>query len=435
MADSYPIRSISPDQFDAFHAVDEQAFYGRPPSQRLRAAMMSQLEFDRTLAAFDGQTPVGNTTAWGLRLCLPGGMAPAAGVTLVAVLPTHRRRGILTSLMRRQLAGIRERGEAIAVLWASEAQIYGRFGYGPATWHASFLIKRGEGTLRPEVAGLSRAASEAGGLRLRIVTPEAVQAEMGKVYETVLPDRPGMFARDDAWWSRVLRTNDDSTADSEPLRGVLAEDDSGPRGYAIYSAKLEWDTQTFLADGSLHVKELIAADPAAAALLWGDLLSRDLVTEMTASLRPVDDPLVHLLADPRRARRRVGDGVWVRLTDVPKALGLRRYSCPVDVVIEVTDALLPGNSGRWRLVAGGGTAARSGGGPDGGVGFAGQCSADDSEADLTLDVAALGAAYLGGTRLGELAGAGLVTEHRAGALAGLSAALSWDPAPWCPLIF
>lgn len=140
MAAPYPIRPIDPDEFDAFHVVNEQAFFGRPPSKRMRAAIMSQLEFDRTLTAFDGRTPVGNTASWSLRLCVPGVMTAAAGVTLVAVMPTHRRRGIMSSLMRRQLAGIAERGEAIAVLWASEAEIYGRFGYGPASWHENFTF-------------------------------------------------------------------------------------------------------------------------------------------------------------------------------------------------------------------------------------------------------------------------------------------------------
>ncbi|MGH3157256.1 MAG: GNAT family N-acetyltransferase [Streptosporangiaceae bacterium] len=462
MADPYTIRPISPDEFDAFHAVDQQAFFGQPPGERTRAALVSQLDFGRTLAAFDDGIPVGNTAAWSLRLCLPGGMAPVAGVTLVAVLPTHRRRGIASSLMRRQLAGIRERGEAIAALWASEAEIYGRFGYGPATWQANFSFRRGDGVLRPEVRrGLEAAvaggiwtgtgtgtggggggggarACGGGGLRLRIAEPEMARAEMCDVYQEALPGRPGMFARADIWWDRVLRTKNDSQDDIEPLRCVLAENDSGTRGYAIYTGKLEWDAETFLADGSVHVRELIANDPAACALLWGDLLSRDLVTEVTASLRPADDPVVHLLADPRRARRQVSDGLWVRLTDVPQALGLRRYSCPVDVTVEVGDALLPENAGVWRLVASGeiGMSGENGVSGEAGVGgFGAVCEAGGGAADLTLDVAARGAAYLGGTRLGELAGAGLVTEHRPGAVAALSAALAWDPAPWCPIIF
>jgi|SRR5579875_1334849 len=444
MADPYPIRAIRPDELDAFHAVLEQAFLSPAPGERMRAAIMRQLEFDRTLTAFDGPAPVGNAAAWSLQLCLPGAMAPAAGVTLVAVLPGYRRRGIMSSLMRRQLADLRDRGEAIAVLWASEAEIYGRFGYGAATWHANFCFQRGDGTLRPgagTVVGSDGPDPVGDGLRVRIVAPEAVRTELAKVYRAVLPGQPGMYAREAPWWDRLLRVNDEHPHDADPLRCVLAEDDSGPRGYAIYTARIEWNGETFLAQGSLHVRELVATDPAATARLWADLLSRDLITEFTASLRPVDDPLIHLLADPRRARQRVGDGLWVRLTDVPRALPLRRYACPVDVVIEVADGVLPDNSGKWRLTCG----PEADGGPGSGAagetagsrpGFGAVCvPAGDRAADLTVDVAALGAAYLGGTGLATLTGAGLVREHRPGAVARLAAALSWDPAPWCPQIF
>jgi predicted acetyltransferase len=431
MSDPYPIRPVSPEEFDAFHVVNEESFLGRAPSERRRAALLRQIEFDRVLVAFDAELPVGVTGDWPLRLSLPGGMAAAAGVTLVGVLPSHRRRGIVSSLMRRQLAEIRERGDAIAVLWASEAPIYGRYGYGVATWQTAYRFRRGEGVLQSSASSPASGASP--GLRLRLAAAAAVRGELDKVYQTVLPGQPGMFARDDAWWDRVLGANDEpGGGGGDLLRCVLAEDDGGPRGYAIYTGNLAWDDETFLAAGSLHVKELVAADPAAAGLLWGDMLSRDLVAEITASLRPVDDPLIHMLADPRRARRTVGDGLWVRLTDVPAALALRRYAAPVDVVIEVTDGVLPGNAGRWRLVAGGSSGAS---GSSSAGGFAGTCGPADGGADLVLDVGVLGAAYLGGTRLGELARAGLVTERRAGAVAALSVAMSWEPGPWCPLIF
>jgi predicted acetyltransferase len=427
MADPYPVRPVSPEEFDAFHAVDEEAFFGRPLSQAQRAALVRKIEFDRTLAALDGSTPVGITAIWSLRMCLPGAVAPVAGVTYVAVLPTHRRRGILTSLMRRQLSDIRERGEAVAALFASEAEIYGRYGYGPASWQAAFSFGRGEGRLGRHAPA---APGGGGGLRLRITEPEAARAELAKVYQAVLPGRPGMYERDESWWDRVLGTGEAHKDEGDLLRCVIAEDGSGPRGYALYTARMRWEQEGFLADGSLSVNELAADGPVAAAALWADLLSRDLVTTFTATQRPVDDPLQHMLADPRRTRRRVSDGLWIRLADVPRALTLRRYSCPADLVIEVTDDLLPGNAGRWRLATSG-----SAPGPDGVPGFAASCEPATGPADLALDVATLGAAYLGGTRLGELAGAGLVSERRRGAAAALSAAMSWDPAPWCPLIF
>jgi predicted acetyltransferase len=169
----------------------------------------------------------------------------------------------------------------------------------------------------------------------------------------------------------------------------------------------------------------MAASPAAGAALWHSLLTRDLVTSVTAELRSAEDPVLYQLLDQRRARVQVNDGVWVRIIDLPGALTRRAYSCPVDVVLEVTDELLTGNAGRWRLRAGGPAAA----------GANVSCERTDQPADLALDIRELGAAYLGGTRLGTLAAAGLVTELRPRALVGLSAAMTWDPAPWCPQVF
>jgi predicted acetyltransferase len=430
MADPYPIRPIGPDDFDALYEVDQQAFHGRPLPEKQREEILRQFEFDRSLVAFDGDVPVGTSGIYSLRLSLPGAMAPVAGVTYISVLPTYRRRGILSSLIRRQFADIRDRGEAIAALWASESGIYGRYGYGTASWRARFSFGRGEGAL-------GRHAPAAGpGLRVRIADPESVRAELAKVYEAMLAARPGMFARDELWWNRVLATAHGGQVDGDPLHCLLAEDDSGPRGYAIYCGTARWDGQAFLPDGALNIRETMATDPAATAALWADLLSRDLTAEFTAGMQPVDDPVLHMLADPRRARLHVGDGLWVRLVDVPRALAQRRYACPVDVVIEVSDPLLAANRGTWRLR----TEATASTGAEAdpahsGMGLAAVCEPDAGPADLALDVSALGAAYLGGTRLGSLAGAGLVTERRRGTLAALSAAMSWDPAPWGPQIF
>jgi predicted acetyltransferase len=214
---------------------------------------------------------------------------------------------------------------------------------------------------------------------------------------------------------------------------MLAEDDVGPRGYALFTAVSRWDGPTFLADSSIDIREVMVTDPAATAAIWGDLLSRDLTTEFTAEMRPVDDPLLHLLADPRRVRAQVSDGLWIRLVDVGRALAQRRYSAPVDVVIEVpSDDLCPHNQGRWRLITES-PAAGAQAFPVGGL--AATCERTSAPADVILPVHALGAAYLGGTQLGAIARAGLVTEARPGAVAALSTALSWDPAPWCPLIF
>jgi predicted acetyltransferase len=418
----YPIRPIGPDEFDRFELVDQHGFHGGPMSESDRRKVLDRFEYDRSLAAFDGDTPVGVTAIYSFQLTVPGQeVLPAAGVTWVSVLPTHRRRGVLSSMMRRQLNDIRERGEPLAVLWASEAGIYSRFGYGRASWHLGFTFHRGEGMLAKTVT-----ADPA--LVLRLIDPAAARAELAKVYDAVLPSRPGLFARSEAWWERTIHDPAEDRHGASPLRCLLAEDDSGPRGYALYSGLGQPDSAAFLPAGILTVRELMAVDPAASAALWTDLLGRDLTSEFRAFLRPVDDPLLTQLADPRRARPQLADGLWVRIIDVAGALAGRRYSCPVDVVLEVRDDLMPANAGRWRLTT---TASAS----DAGRGLAASCVRVTSAADVALDITQLGAAYLGGTRLGALAEAGLVAELRPGAWRQLSAAMTWDPAPWCPTIF
>ena len=416
----YPVRPIDENEIDGFINVDEHAFNTSPWSDDDRRVALDRFEFDRTLAAFDDTTPVGVTMCYSFQLSVPGlQMLPAAGVTFVAVMPTYRRQGVLSSLMRRQLADVRDRGEPLAILWASEAVIYGRYGYGRASWHLDFTLRRGEGGL-----AVGRGAPAGGGLRLRIAEPEAALPELAKVYDAVLASRPGMFGRNDAWWRSAIFDPAEHRHGASPLRCLLAEDASGPRGYALYAGVDTWTG--FLPENVLTVHELMAADPAASAALCTDLLSRDLTTEFRLPRRPVDDPLLYQLADPRRTRPKLNDNLWVRIVDLPRALAGRRYSCPIDVVLEVRDETLPANAGRWRLST---TTTAPGGG------LAASCVPASSTADLALDVTQLGAAYLGGTRLGALAGSGLVAELRPGATRQLSAALTWDPAPWCPMVF
>ena len=417
--DTYPIRLVAEDELAAFLAVDQHASHGTPMSERAHANFLARLEFGRILAAFDGDTIVGGTGAFSFQMRVPGTMAAVAGVSLVAVLPSHRRQGILSALMRRQLAEVSERGEAVAVLFASESGIYRRYGYGRASWHAAYRLQRGEGTLAP-------GAPADPGLRLRIAEPLSARAELAKVYDLALAERPGLYARTGPWWDRLLTDPHSEDGSSRQIRCVLAEDDSGPRAYAVFTSTDRWDEDAGLPRGVLEVSEAIATDPAATAALWDNLLSRDLVSEFRARMRPVDDPLLHLLADPRRVRSVVSDGLWVRLADVGRALAQRHYASPVDVVIEVADELCPHNAGRWRL------AAQASAAP---AGFRATCERTTAPADVVLPVRAVGAAYLGGTGLKAMASAGLITEVTPGSLAALSTAMSWEPAPWCPMTF
>lgn len=413
MSDEYPIRPISGDEIRTSYQMVSEAFSNTHPLEPELEIDRPLIEPERTLGAFDGPLIVGYTVGLSFRMALPGTVAPVLGVTGVAVRQTHRRRGILRSLMTRQLTDLHDaRREPVAVLYASESAIYGRFGYGPATTGATLTLHAGEGRFVP-------GAPADPAPRLREAAPGDAVPELAKVFDARLGDRPGAFARNDAWWASVIADPEYRREGHGPLMCVLAEDDSGTRGYVLFSARGSDDPYE-IPDGSLVVRELYATDPAAYAALWAHVLDRDLIRTVTAPLRPSDDPLLRLLADPRRARPRLIDGMWARLVDVDRALAARAYSAPVDAVIEVRDTACPWNDGRWRLRAGTGGA---------------ECVRTTAEPDVTVPVAALGGAYFGGTRLGSYGAAGLAVEHRQGALRALSAAFAWEPAPWCPTMF
>ena len=315
--------------------------------------------------------------------------------------------------MNRQLADFAAGHEPLAALFASESVIYGRYGYGVATRHLHYTIMRGEALL-PKPANRPR---------LRIYEPKEAAAKLKQVHDAVQVTRPGMLTRHQHYWEVMLADPEFVREGNTRTHCVVAEDETGPRGYALYSGKPKWSTGA-LPEGELHVRELFGLDRDTTLTLWSDLFSRDLIGEVSVRSRPVDDPLLYELADPRRTRATIVDGLYIRLVDLPVALTTRLYSSAVDVVIAVTDDRLPANAGRWRLPAGG---------PADGV--KPSCERTTAEPDLVMPVVALGAAYLGGTRLGGLADAGVITEVRPGALAALSTAMWWDPAPWAPSSF
>jgi predicted acetyltransferase len=416
MTDSYPVRPISAEEYPAFTAVLGEAFL-EPWPPEAAAVERGVLELDRTIAAVDGTEIVGTATSYSFAVTVPGASARAAGISEVSVRPSYRRRGILTAMMRHQLSDARHRAEAIAILFASESGIYARYGFGLASWYLRLQIARGHGALRTGAA-LGQAESPS----LRAVQPGQAREQLAQVYATALPGRPGMLARDDRWWEAMLADPPALRDGMSPLRGLLAEDASGPVGYALYRTKPLW--QDGVAAGTLRLRELVATGPAASAALWSDLLDRDLVGEVVAPGRPIDDPLLAILADTRRAHASMTDALWVRLVDLPAALCQRRYSTGIDVVLDVIDPDFPDNAGRWHL--------HSGEPSDGGEAI---CERTSRPADILLTVQAAGAAYLGGASFGQLAGAGHVQELTPGAAGRLAAAMSFDPAPWTCQIF
>ncbi|MEV6578348.1 GNAT family N-acetyltransferase [Streptomyces sp. NPDC051582] len=403
------MRVLQADEWDVWYDHLELAFGGVPESPQERELYKSLTEPGRSLGVWDGGTCVGSAGAFSFRLSVPGGApVPAAGVTMVGVAPTHRRRGVLTSMMRRQLDDVRAGGEPIAVLTASEGAIYGRFGYGIATYALSLTVD----TTRVRLA-VPPGTDE---VRLRLVDPEKALPECEQVYAELVARRPGMPARQPGWERVSLLDPESMREGASPLKCVVAERADGEiAGYARYRVKPVYENGW---EGKVEVADLDALDPAATAALWRYLFGIDLTATVRAGRRPVDDPLLHLVSDVRRSRPSLRDSLHLRLVDLPAALEARSYGAPLDVVMEVEDAFCPWNEGRWRLV----------GDAQGTVG----CTRTADPADLELSVRDLGSAYLGGITLTSLAAAGRVRELRPGALAQTSRAFASDVAPWLP---
>jgi predicted acetyltransferase len=351
---------------------------------------------------------VGTASAFSFRVTVPGGASvPAAGITMVSVAATHRRRGVLTSMMRRQLDDIRAGGEPLAVLTASEPAIYGRFGYGIGTQQVNAEID----TSRVRLS----VPPGTDDVRLRYAVPADVLDACEAVYARLVPGRPGMLARLSGWERLGLLDPEGERDGASPLQCVVAERDGEIVGYTRFRVKPEWGPAGH--NGVVILLDQEGLDPAARAALWRFLFGLDLTSTLRTRARPVDEDVLHLVSDIRRCNLRLKDSLHVRLVDVGAALEARTYQTPVDVVFEVEDAFCPWNEGRWRLT---------------GDAKGASCVRTEDAADLALSVRELGAAYLGGVSLASLATAGRVREVRQGALAEASVAFSSAIAPWLP---
>ncbi|MCC6237021.1 MAG: GNAT family N-acetyltransferase [Dehalococcoidia bacterium] len=402
------LRPIEVDELPAFHRVMGQGF-GYIPDDESTAHWAATLDFSRTLAAFDDGRLVGTSGAFALETTVPGGATlRTAGVTMVAVSPSHRRRGILTEMMRGLLAVAHERGEPIATLWASESIIYPRFGYGLATEDDTWDIERVHARFAhaPEVPGT-----------IHLVDEAYARAHFPAVWERVRVTRIGMTARDEAFWDHRFHDPSHQRGGASGFFFAAYEEGGRTEGYALYRVKQQWDG---IAAHEIEVVEAISATDAAHAGLWKFLLDLDLSKTITAQHRPLDDALPLMLADTRRLRRRRRDAIWLRLVDLVAALEGRTYAAEGALTLEVRDDFCGWNPAVVRLEA----------------------SADGARAhpssaspDLVLSTSSLAAAYLGGTRLSDLARAGRVEERRAGALREADRLFATDHAAWCPQHF
>ncbi|NUT98356.1 MAG: GNAT family N-acetyltransferase [Saccharothrix sp.] len=397
------LRTLRHDELATYQHVLNQAFLSDSAEERLER-WRDVFEPDRHHGVFEDGELLAGAGVQTRDITVPGGgPQPVAAVTGVCVKPGHRRRGLLTSLMTAQLKDLHEGREAIAALWASEAGIYDRYGYGLAAEFNRMSVPA-KAAFRPGVT--------TGDTRIREVPAAEALPLIKALYDRVRPSRTGWLSRVDAMWGYHLADEEHDRDGLTAYRYVLH-----PQGYAVYRVKGNWVEQG--PRNELHVREIAAETDEAYAALYRYLLDLDMVGELkffTAS----DDPVLHLLADQRLALRSRSDSLWVRVVDVDRALPLRRYLSDVDTVLDVRDTFCPWNAGRWRLTVKDGEAS---------------VRRVDDDPDVELDVQALGAAFMGGTRLATLARAQRVRELTPGTLNALSHAFLGDREPHCPEVF
>lgn len=400
------IRSITPEETLHFRRR-VRAGFGQPETSDDDPtwAQDATAPVDRALAAFDREQIVATLRSFPTELTVPGGSAVNAGaLTAVTCQPTHRRQGLLTSMITQDLRSSAERGEVADVLIASEYPIYGRFGYGPAVQATAWELDKGKATFTYGGAGT-----------VELVDNDTLRKEAPSIFDRVRASRPGMIARNDLQWDHL--TDLRRPPEEKPWKGfrVLCRDEDGvPQGWASWTVKDKWEDMR--PQSVAHVDDLCAATPAAEARLWRFLSELDLIVSLRAGDRPVDDVLPFLLDNGRAAREVYrGDFLWVRLLDVVAALQARTYGAPGRLVIEVKDPLGIAE-GRYLLEATeeGGSVTRT-----------------DESPDLTLPVRTLGALYLGGTPVMRLHAAGWLDEETPGAVALADRLFASAVQPWC----
>lgn len=362
---------------------------------------------ERTRCAFEGDLMVGTLAWFDLDVSVPGGgTLPMAGTTMVTVQPTHRRRGVLRSMMAAHLEAVRSAGVPLAGLWASESSIYARFGYGVAADMASIELDARQVEFAadpPEVAIL-------------LVDGDEARGSLPAVYERLRAQRPGMISRDDQWWHwRFFDDPERWRRGRSANRFAVARSAVGIDGYAIFRQEQEWSD---FPKGKVHVTEVAAATPVAHEALWRFLTRVDLFPNVAYWNLPVDDELRWRITDPRRVRPKLSDSEWIRILDVSAALAARRYAVDGTVRLGIADAMYP-EAGTYELTV---------------VDGAAECTPVSAPPDVSLSVADLAAIYLGSRRLPMLVRSGRI-EGSEPALRRTAAMFAWDPAPWCPEVY
>ncbi|MFI7403730.1 GNAT family N-acetyltransferase [Streptomyces sp. NPDC049541] len=409
------VRPITEAEFPEWiRAVKAGFLQGPTPWETEVESRRTQFEPGRYLGAFDGVRCVATFRSFAQEVTAVGGAAVEAdAVSGVTVTATHRRRGLLTRMMNRDLAAAKERGDVVATLIAAEYPIYGRFGFGPATSAAEWTVDL------PRTGLDTRWSGPEGGARIDLVDPEDVRKIGPELHDRFRRATPGAVSRGDWWWqlnTGAVRVDPKWT---EPFFAAYRSADGTLEGLVAYEVDDNWGDAKQPAD-TATVRGLITTTPAAEQALWRYLASIDWVTRLKSGQRAPDDLLPLLLPDPRAAGiTSQTDWLWVRILDVVRALEARTYEGAGSVVLEVSD---PGGftGGRYRLEAS----------PQGA-----SCTPTTSSAELSLPVAELARLWLGDESALRLAALGRVREERAGAAQVADALLRTSRRPWCPDMF
>jgi len=380
------------------------------------------LELDRLIGAVDGDAWVGTGGAYSLGLTVPGGAeVGAAGITFIGVSPSHRRRGILRQMMRWLLDQARERGEPVAILWASESAIYRRFGFGIGTLQGGFDIERTRVRFAQPAEPLGRMRLVDGDEAMRLIPP---------VYDAVRPRMPGSVARRDVKWRHELLFDAEWMRHGNgPKYMAVLEVEGEVRGYAIYRVKNDWDERG--PNNTVTTMEVVGVDAAAERAVWEWVFGIDLVGHVKGTRVPVPHPLMLQLTEPRRLGMIVREGLFLRILDVAAALEARTYRGSGSLTFDLADEFCPWNAGRWRLEV---ASSASAGSASVARGVA-SVTPFKGDPDLTLDTSDLAAVYLGAFTFSDLARAGRVGECRPGAVADADALFATAVAPWCATQF
>ncbi len=328
---------------------------------------------------------------------------PTAGVMAVGVLPTHRRRGVLNKLMQRQLADAHERGEPLALLYASEGGIYSRFGYGLASLAGSIDLPKEHALLRDD--------EPIGQVRILDGEEETLELLPG-IYDRVQAETPGMFTRTPGWWQVRRLHQRPGRPGGEQVR-VALELDGALEAYALY--RLNFGVRNMVTTTTLEIGEALGTSPRAQAAIWRYLLAIDWVARIEANWLPLDHPLLLWLREPRRLGFTVVEALWVRLVDVGAALAARGLG-EGSVVLDVRDEFCPWNQARWSV-------------HDGSV------DRTTAEADVVLGASELGSVYLGGFTFDQLLRAGRIEEVKPGGVERADELFRTARQPWCPELF